>query len=241
MNVGKVINAKNKAVLLIGDTHLPYEHKDYLKFCKAVKEKYNCTIYVHVGDEVDNHAISFHDSDCELPSAGDELERAITRLGGWEDAFPGLILLDSNHGSLAVRRFKHHGIPLAYIKPLKEVYRTPTWTWTEDILIDTKAGYVYGCHGKSKAQHALADKQGCSCFQGHYHGELGYKWQESSLGYRFNMFVGCGIDRVSLAFAYGRNNIPKPMLGCGVIDKEGMPHTVRMNLNKKGRWDGKVS
>lgn len=241
MNVGKVINAKNKAVLIIGDTHIPYEHKDYLRFCKAVKEKYNCSIYVHVGDEVDNHAISFHDSDCELLSAGDELQLAIQRLSGWEEAFPGLILLDSNHGSLAVRRFKASGIPLTYLKSLQEVYGTPTWTWYEDIILQTKAGPVYGCHGKSSGEHKLADKQGCSAFQGHFHGKLGYKWEISSLSDRYNLFVGCGIDRKSLAFAYGKNHIPKPALGCAVIDKQGMPHSIKMNLNSKGRWDGKVS
>lgn len=238
--VGKVINAKGKAVLIIGDTHIPYEHKDYLRFCKAVKNKYNCSIYVHVGDEVDNHAISFHASDCDLPSAGPELEKSKIRLGGWEEEFPGMDILDSNHGSLAVRRFKFHGIPLSYLKPLQEVYETPTWSWYEDILILTKAGYVYGCHGKSSSETKLADKVGCSAFQGHFHGKLGYKWEVSSLRDRFNMFVGCGIDRESLAFAYGKNHLPKPALGCGVIDKEGMPHTVKMNLNSKGRWDGKI-
>lgn len=72
-NVELVINAKNKAVLLIGDSHIPYEHRDYLKFCKAVAKKYNCTKFVHVGDEVDNHAISFHDTDPEYKDDNQEL------------------------------------------------------------------------------------------------------------------------------------------------------------------------
>jgi len=240
VNVEKEINARNKSVLLIGDSHIPYEHKDYLKFCKAVAEKHLCTIYIHVGDEVDNHAISFHDSDCGLPAAGEELEKSITRLSGWEEAFPGLILLTSNHGSLVVRRFKHHGIPLSYLKSFQEIYGTPTWEWVEDILIHTKLGPVYGCHGKSGTYGKLAKEMGCSSFQGHFHGKHEVTWHISALLDRFNMFTGCGIDRKSMAFAYGKNHIPKPALGCGVLDKEGIPHIVKMNLNAKGRWNGKV-
>ena len=54
------------------------------------------------------------------------------------------------------------------------------------------------------------------------------------------MFVGCGIDRDSLAFAYGKNNIPYPILGCGVIDENGVPHLCKMHVDKNNRWDGVV-
>lgn len=239
-DIEKRINAKGKAVLLIGDSHIPYEHKDYLKFCKAVSQKYQCKIYVHVGDEVDNHAISFHDTDPELLSPGAELEKAIVRLGGWEEAFPGMTLLTSNHGSLVIRKFKHHGIPIHYLKTFQEVYGTPTFEWVEDVLIETKLGLVYGCHGKSGTYGKLAKEMGCSAFQGHFHGKREVTWHVTAGGERFNLFVGCGIDRKSLAFAYGKNHIPKPALGCAVIDKEGIPHLVKMHLNGKGRWNGKV-
>ena len=240
MNVEKIVNAKNKAVLLIGDSHIPYEHKDYLRFCKAVAKKYSCSIYVHVGDEVDNHAISFHDTDPELLAPSNELEKSITRLGAWEEAFAGAYVLTSNHGALVIRRFKHHGIPLHYLKSFQEVYRTPTWTWVEDIIIQTKSGDFYGCHGKSSVYGKLAKEMGCSAFQGHYHGKHEVTRHASALCDRFNVFVGCGIDRKSLAFAYGKNHIPKPLLGCAIIDKEGIPRIIKMTLNKKGRWNGKV-
>lgn len=239
-NVELVINAKNKAVLLIGDSHIPYEHRDYLKFCKAVAKKYNCTKFVHVGDEVDNHAISFHDTDPELMAPSMELEKSIVRLQGWHDAFPNAYILTSNHGSLVTRRLKHHGIPLAYLKPLHEIYDTPSWTWVEDILIKTKFGDYYGCHGKSSGYGKLAKEMGCSAFQGHYHGKQEVTRHASALQDRFNIFVGCGIDRKSLAFAYGKNHLPKPCLGCAVIDAEGMPHIIHMTLKKNGRWNGKV-
>jgi hypothetical protein len=43
-----------------------------------------------------------------------------------------------------------------------------------------------------------------------------------------------------MAYTYGKNNLPKPILGCGVIDKNGMPHVVKMILNKRGRWAGNL-
>lgn len=236
----KTINGVNKSILLIGDTHIPYEHFQYLDFLKAVNKKYNCEIHIHVGDEVDNHAISFHDSDSELFSAGQELEESIARLEAWNEAFPKLILLDSNHGSLVFRRMKKHGLPMALMRELKDIYNTPKWTWCEDILIKTKQGNVYGCHGKSGVYNKLSREMGCSAFQGHYHGKFEITWSRSILFERFNMFVGCGIDRNALAFAYGKNHLPKPILGCGVIDKHGTPHLIKMHLNKRGRWTEKL-
>lgn len=238
--VAKKINACNKAVLIIGDTHLPFEHPDYLEFCKAVKKKYDCKIILHAGDETDGHAISFHDSDPDLMSPGDELEKAIYHLEDWEKAFPKMILLESNHGSLIYRKQKHHGLPVRIIKPLQEIYGTPGWEWYFDVLVKTNYGDVYGCHGKSARHGALATAQGCSAFQGHYHGRLEVTWHEFVEHRRFNMFVGCGINWKSLAFKYGNANIPKPILGCGVIDKNGIGRVEKMILNGRGRWTGKL-
>ena len=234
------INAIGKAVLIIGDAHIPYEHSDYLAFCKAVSKKYSCEIFLNAGDEVDGHAISFHDNDPELLSAGNELELAIDKIADWRKTFPKMILLESNHGSLIYRRMKVQGIPVDYIKPLKEIYNTPQWLWYHDVLIKTKYGNVYGCHGKASGYGALAKEQGCSSFQGHYHGKLEVTWHNRVEHRRFNLFVGCGINWQSLAFAYGRNNIPKPILGCAVLDKAGLPHVIKMILDNKGRWVGMV-
>ena len=54
------------------------------------------------------------------------------------------------------------------------------------------------------------------------------------------MFVGCGVNWKSLAFAYGKNNIPKVILGCGAVDEEGLPHIYKMKLNGRGRWVGRL-
>jgi hypothetical protein len=37
----------------------------------------------------------------------------------------------------------------------------------------------------------------------------------------FGMGVGCGIDRRTYAFEYGRDFNQKPFIGCGVVTDEG--------------------
>ena len=53
----------NKSILIISDTHIPYHHPDLIPFLKDLKEIYKPDRVIHIGDEVDKHAMSFHDSD----------------------------------------------------------------------------------------------------------------------------------------------------------------------------------
>lgn len=235
----KTIDAKGIEVLIISDTHIPYSHKHYIKFLAAIKEKYNPELILHIGDELDYHAISFHDSDSSLLSADMELDKAIIEIQeGLHKLFPRMYLLESNHGSLIYRRVKHHGIPVRVIRPLHELYETPLWTWHHDILLKTDRGDVYLCHGKTTTYGKLAKEMGCSAMQGHYHGKSEITWHRTVLRNYFNMFLGCLVDEESMAMAYGKNNLPKPILSVGRLDKHGMPHLIKMELDDKGDWNG---
>ncbi len=63
-------------ILCISDLHEPYSHQDSYHFLKAINNKYKFSRVVNIGDEVDYSALSFHDSDPDLPSATKELELA---------------------------------------------------------------------------------------------------------------------------------------------------------------------
>lgn len=239
----KVINAKNRRCLIISDTHCPYQHIDWLKFLRAIKEKYldPNSLIIHIGDEIDNHAISMYPSDQDLYSAGDELEKASSCMQALEELFPKLYLLESNHGSLAFRRFKLNGIPLKYLKPLHQVYGVSSkWTWHDDIILKTKIGDVYLCHGKSGRSGALTKDLGTSSIQGHYHSKFEVTWHHSIIKTNFSVYVGCLISWKNMAFHYGKNHMKKPILGVGELSKEGYPRLLKMNLNDKDRWDGKL-
>ena len=58
-------------VLVIGDTHAPCVHKDYIQFLKKIEKKHQCNRVVHIGDIVDWNSISFHeDSEAFMPNPG---------------------------------------------------------------------------------------------------------------------------------------------------------------------------
>lgn len=234
------INATGRRVLVIPDTHIPYSHPDYIKFISYLKEKYDPEIIIHLGDELDYHAISFHDSDSSLLSADMELDKAIIELQeGLHRLFPKMYLLESNHGSLVYRKMKANGLPIRVLKSMQDLYETPLWEWHHDILLITSLGPVYFCHGKAAAYGKLAKEMGCSAVQGHYHGKFEITWHRTATGSRFNAFVGCLVDEESMAMAYARNNLPKPIHGAMFIDERGLPRLLKMKLDIKGRWDEK--
>ena len=67
-------------VLVIGDTHFPFDLPTYLDFLVDTYNKYNCNKVIHIGDEIDNHYSSYHETDADGMGGGDELELAIKRL-----------------------------------------------------------------------------------------------------------------------------------------------------------------
>jgi hypothetical protein len=200
------IDARGKRVLIISDTHIPYSVRGYIRFLKKLKEKFKPQVVVHIGDELDYHDQSMHDSDRDLDSAGVELDKSIKELHeGLHKLFPKMFLLESNHGSMTLRRAKKNGIPLRTLRPLPDLYETPKWSWHDELLIQTAAGSVYACHGKTGGYGQMAAKAGCSAVQGHFHGKFEITYHRGPMGRRFNMFVGCLVDVDSLAMAYGKN------------------------------------
>ena len=73
-----IYDYRDKQILVIPDMHMPYHHVDALDFLQNLESTYGgFDLVVNLGDLVDFHGISFHDSDPDLPSAGDELSLAI--------------------------------------------------------------------------------------------------------------------------------------------------------------------
>lgn len=230
-----------KRILVLSDQHMPYEHPDMFRFLAAIKKKYKPTLVVNIGDEIDNHDLSFHDSDKDLPSAGDELKRAIGKIKQMENMFPDMILVDSNHGSLAIRKFKHHGIPMKFLASNQTIYGVSNrWQWVNDLNLKLPNGQnCYFVHGISKNGKQLAGQRGTCVVQGHYHTEFRVDYISNPENLLWSMQVGCLIDKKSLAFAYDKLNLSRPVLGTGMII-DSLPVLIPMTLNKKGRWTNKL-
>lgn len=229
-----------KSVLVISDLHCPYGHKDTLRFLAAAKLKYAPDKIISVGDEIDWHSISFHDSDPNLKSPGDELAAAVKQMKKLYSLFPNVTVLESNHGSLVLRKAVSNGLPREVFKSYNEVLEAPSsWKWVHDLIIETPLGPVYFCHGKSGTPGRLASQYGMSCVQGHFHEKAQVSWISTPERLMFDMHVGCLVDNSSLALAYNKTNVRRPIISIGVIIN-GIAQIVPMVLNESGRWIGKL-
>jgi predicted phosphodiesterase len=209
----------NSRILFISDMHAPYHHPDTLQFLKNLKAKYNPTRVVLLGDEVDYHALSFHDSDPDLDSAGPELEKAKEFIRQVKELFPIADVVDSNHGSLGYRKAKHHGIPRSLIKSYNEVLGIDDgWKWHHDLTITLPNGQsLYVHHGKNADALKVAQTMGQNFICGHHHERFAIQYYSTPGNLLWGVNSGCLIDRKSLAFAYNNNNLKRPVIGTSLV------------------------
>jgi hypothetical protein len=230
---------KNDRILVISDLHAPYSHPDTVRFLKAIKDKYKPTRVISSGDEVDYHAISFHDSDPDLDSPGKELEKAIEQLTPIYDLFPRVEVLESNHGSLVMRRALANGLSRRFFKSPGDILQAPKgWTWHFDLSLKLPDGTdCYFHHSKGVNSKKNSQAMGMSFVQGHHHESFEIQYWGNPNALLFGMTVGCLVDPHSYAMAYSKNNLKRPVIGCGLII-DSKPILIPMKLNKKGRWNG---
>ena len=228
--------------MVIPDIHAPYQHPDTLPFLRAAKTQFNPDLVVDLGDELDYHAMSFHDSDPNLDSAGVELEKGKEFLNELYGLFPQVLVCHSNHGSMQFRRAKAHGIPVQLIKKYRDVifpeHGAPEWSWAHNWRINTPLGEVLFKH---QASGILSDAahNSCNLVVGHSHGNFSVEYSASSSHLYYGMYCGCLIDKDSMAFAYGKHSLRKPIIGCGII-LNGRPILLPMVLDSGGRWIGRL-
>ena len=223
---------KNR-VLVIGDTHVPFEHKDYLDFCIRIHKHFKCNKVVHIGDLVDNHAISYHEHDPNGLSPIDEYKKALGILKSeWYKAFPRVLLCRGNHDRLVDRKGKTAGLHENCLKPFREMWELPRG-WVDDWSFNIDGVLCeHGLGTSGKTPHLLsATNNRVNTVIGHNHSVLGVEYTASEKDCIFGMSVGCGLDRKSYAMAYGKDCKRKPILGCGVILDSGKnPLPIKMDM-----------
>ena len=201
-----------RKVLCIGDLHCPFDLDGYLEFCINTYAKYNCDTVVFIGDVIDNHYTSYHETDPDGMSGRDELDLAIERLKPYNKTFPEAYVTIGNHDRMVMRKSVTSNVPRRWIKSYKEVLETPGWIFTDEVSIDN-VSYIHGEAGTAKSR---ALNEMCSCVQGHRHTELYTHWSFRINRSVFSCQVGCGIDFSSFAFDYAKRG-KKPAIGCAVI------------------------
>jgi predicted phosphodiesterase len=206
------INKKESRILVIGDLHEPFCLDGYLQHCKDVYAQHNCNKVVFIGDVIDNHYSSYHETDPDGMGGGDELDFAIARIKRWYKAFPTADVLIGNHDRLVMRKAFSSGIPAKWIREYKEVLDTPGWNFTDRVVYD-EVQYIHGEAGTASSK-CKADMM--STVQGHLHTQCYVQWFVGQKFKVFGMQVGCGIDRESYPMAYAKRG-KKPAIGCAVV------------------------
>lgn len=237
--MSKYTDLRGQNILFISDTHFPYHHPDTFKFLSAVKRKYGCTAYRHVGDIVDNHYPSYHEIEPGTYDGETELRLARQSVHTLYELFPELVISEGNHDALPLRKAKTAKIPEAHIRNYNDVFNVPdSWRWVRQELMRTDAGDTLLTHSVGSNARSNATRLSLNSVQGHHHSEFGVFWYADNASLRWHMSTGCLINISSPAFNYARGAVlRRPVLGCGVI-VNGSPTCVPMVLNSKGKWVG---
>ena len=232
--------SKHKRILIISDLHIPYHRKDSFAFLKEIKKQFKPDTIINIGDEIDCHALSFHDTNPDLPSAGHELSLSKEYIKELENIFPQMTLLDSNHSSLIYRKGIKHGIPKGFLRDYNEFLNVKKWNWVNDLTITLPDKQrCFFTHGISADIARVSQIQSMNTVQGHFHSQFKISYWANNDALRWGMQVGCMIEQTNMAFHYAKNFKTKFIMGCGMII-DSQPKLMPMVLYNKGKWIGKL-
>ena len=221
-----VVNGEER-ILVIGDLHEPFTHEDYLGFCLDLYKRYDCNRVVFIGDVIDNHYSSYHETDPDGFGGGEELDRAINKIAEWIAAFPIADVCIGNHDALIMRKAFSSAIPKAWIKGFSDVLSAPDWNFVSDVVYN---GVRYS-HGDKTGNALTSYKRDLmSTVSGHFHSKAGVDFHVGLNHRIFGMQVGCGVDDTTYAMSYGKGS-KKSILGAGVVLQDGkLPMFIPMEL-----------
>ena len=227
-------------VLVIPDLHTPFNHPDAYLFIKTLLHRYTPDIVINIGDEVDNHCISFHKAEPDIAfSPSSELEEAVKELKSYYDLFKGVPVkvVDSNHGSLVYRRQRHEGLPRRVFKDWPDILEAPSnWEWASRFILQTGTNKTLFQHMIKSNALAASKHKGMNTVQGHYHSKMDIQyWRNDTGGIFWGATIGCLIDEHAIAMAYGKEFLDRPILGALIIIR-GVPVYEPMIVDKNNRW-----
>ena len=219
-------NTTANNILVIGDLHEPFCLDEYLDFCREKYIEFNCNEVVFIGDIIDNHYSSYHETNADGMGGSDELELAIKRIARWRKAFPVATVIIGNHDRMVMRKAQTSAIPSKWIKSYKEVLEVPKWNFVERY---EKNGVQY-IHGEGGTARTKCRADMMNTVSGHYHTQA---YCEHYVGQNFRVYgmqVATGINFSEYSFAYAKYG-KKPAIGCAVVLNNGkLPINLLMEL-----------
>jgi hypothetical protein len=229
----------NSRILVIPDLHCPYMHVSSFDFIEKIIKILQPSRVICLGDELDFHAYSFHNSDPDLDSSGIELTKAIGNIAYLKQLIPKMELCESNHGSMAYRKQKYHGTPRHLLKSYNEVLEVGNdWSWHESIVLELPNGRKCKfIHQAGSNILSASQSIGMSIITGHFHSQFEIRKWDNGSGENFGIVSGCLIDNQSMAFAYNKLFPKKPLLGCTFIENS-IPTMIPMIVDLNNKWIG---
>lgn len=209
----------NRIVGVVSDPHFPGHIDNALEFIQDTFNDHGVTDIVFIGDIIDHHYISFHQSETDALNPIDEVASTKKELKRWVKAFPKAKICIGNHDALPMRLAKSMGMPDLFLKSLNQIYGLPkTWQWKmrwdfDNVIYE----HGIGSNGMYGAKNT-ALKLGSSYVQGHTHSHGGV-FDLPQIRHRMAaMNVGALIDREKYSARYGKSIYKVPMsLGCGIV------------------------
>lgn len=231
----------NNAVLLIPDTHAPYQHKDTISFLEKVAEKYNPDRVFHMGDWTDSYCFSRYPKNIEQPDSYTDEYRQVRKFT--EDllkVFPTGIAMKGNHDARLWERAKVAGIPRGLLVPYERVIGLEDTDWSMDwdktFTIDATRKQWYLSHTRTASPLNCAKTLGMSVAFGHEHNSFKIESFQHVHQRIYGVHTGSLISDNRYAFAYNRQSMIRPSLGCVVILR-GVPRLIPMDCGPSGRWN----
>lgn len=206
-------------VLVIGDTHAPCMLPEYPQFLADLYDSWDCDRVVHIGDLVDNCALSFHLKKPQQKDPLREYDEAIDQVGVLTEMFPEVDLMLGNHDVLPFRWANEVGIPEEMLKDFASIFNLPAgWKVHPrygQLEIDSVI-YQHGDRGRASAILNAKDEFQ-SVVQGHHHAKAGIEFTANRNHRVFGMQVGCGTDWKHHQQDYGVKYSKKPIIGAGIV------------------------
>ena len=231
-----------KRLLILSDTHFPYQHQNYFEWIKKIKDKVNPTQVIHIGDLVDFHSISQHLHSAELPNIKFEIKDAIKCIKKLRKIFPTpMPILLGNHDIRIQRLAEKSLIPNSFLKDINDILdidKKWKWTWHDKLIVDlpNKTKVFFTHHFKSNVISS-AKELGMSYVAGHQHTLCQLTMISNPLALNFAMCVGSSINPKHEAFKYAKNFIKRPIISVGAIINN-QPVIYAMPLDNNGEWTG---
>ena len=224
--IKRVRKQEARNVLVIGDLHEPFCLESYRGWCLEQYHKHSCNQVIFIGDLIDNHYSSYHETNPDGMSGGTELDLAIEKISYWYKDFPEATIIIGNHDRMVMRKGQTANIPKKWIMSYKEVLEVPDWEFVERYVQD---GVQY-IHGEGGTARTKSRSDMMNTVQGHLHTQC---YTEHYVGQNYRIYgtqTGCGIDHESYAMAYAKYG-KKPAIGCVVVKENGtLPINLLMEL-----------